>query len=370
MGGSGRARPRPALTARAGTLGPAVGAVDPPDSGEQETETQVDQQVVRDVVAQAARAPSIHNTQPWRFVSRGDTIELWTDPSRGLAVLDPSGRARHLSCGAALLHARVAAAAAGLVSTVEVRPDPNDAAHLADLHLEKAGSPPTDLSELAGAIAGRRTTRSPFTDEALPDDVVAALRAAAEFEGCWLRVVESSEDAAAVMVLLARADEIEAANPDYQEELRRWTGGGEGGTDGVSASAVPETSPSQRGSNYRLRDFVADRDTSELAPAEGGPPAVERPTVVVLGTPDDDVESWLAAGQGLGRLLLTAAARGVTASPMTQPLEIPDTRKRLASELGVLGHPQMILRLGYAPEGEASVTPRRSLADILTGETT
>lgn len=327
---------------------------------------QVDQQVVREVVAQAARAPSIHNTQPWRFVSRGDTIELWTDPSRGLTVLDPSGRARHLSCGAALLHARVAAAAAGLVSTVEVRPDPNHAEHLADLHLEKASSPPTDLSALAGAISGRRTTRSPFTDEALPDEVVAALREAAEVEGCWLRVVESSEDAAAVTVLLARADELETADPDYRAELRRWTGGGEAGTDGVSASAVPDATPSQRGSNYRLRDFVTDRSDAEPAATNQDPPAVERPTVVVLGTPDDDMESWLAAGQGLGRLLLTAATRGVTASPMTQPLEIPDTRKRLASELGVVGHPQMILRLGYGAEEVVAATHRRPLEEILT----
>jgi hypothetical protein len=86
----------------------------------------------------------------------------------------------------------------------------------------------------------------------------------------------------------------------------------------------------------------------------------------VLGTADDDVESWLAAGQGVARLLLSAATRGITASPMTQPLEVPDTRHRLVTELGVVGQAQMILRLGYAAEEHAARTPRRSVDDILT----
>jgi hypothetical protein len=120
-----------------------------------------------------------------------------------------------------------------------------------------------------------------------------------------------------------------------------------------------------------LRDFVADRDDTSDRPSPEDPPPIERPLVAVLGTRDDDVTAWLAAGQGLGRLLLTAAARGVVASPMTQPLEIPGTRARLGRELGVVGHPQMILRLGYdgaGAVGGAAATPRRSVDEILTDE--
>lgn len=331
----------------------------------------MDQQVLHDVVEKAGRAPSIHNTQPWRFVAHGDVIELWTDPDRGLAVLDPSGRARHLSCGAALLHARVAADAAGHPADIVLAPDPARPEHLADLRLT-SGSPAGD-HDLADAITTRRTDREAFTSEPLSHDVVAALRRAAEAEGCWLRVVDSSDDETAVAVLLSRADELESKDPAYREELRRWTGGGDRADDGVPASAVPAADPARRGTNVRLRDFVADRDASDGA-AHGAdesedPPTVERPLVALLGTPDDDVAAWLAAGQGLARLLLTATALGVSASPMTQPLEVPETRTRLASELGVLGHPQMLLRLGHAshdgPSSDAARTPRRSVQDVL-----
>jgi nitroreductase len=62
--------------------------------------------------ADAARlAPSIHNTQPWRWVVRGDRLELFAAPERQLHEQDPRGRLMQLSCGAALHHALVALAA-------------------------------------------------------------------------------------------------------------------------------------------------------------------------------------------------------------------------------------------------------------------
>ena len=328
----------------------------------------MDQQLLREIVEQAGRAPSIHNTQPWRFVAGADTLELWTEPGRGLEMLDPSGRARILSCGAALLHARVASAGAGHLAAVETSPDSSQPDHLADIRLTD-GEPTAEDRELAEAIATRRTSRAPFTAEKVPDEVVTELRAAAEAEGCWMRVLDQPADMVAVAVLMARADELETADPAYKEELRRWTGGGDDASEGVPASAVPEVAPSHRASNFRLRDFVADREDEAAAPDDDAdPPVVERPLVAVLGTREDDVVSWLAAGQAVGRVLLLATARGVAASPMTQPLEIPDTRRRLARELSLVGHPQMILRLGYADVDAGRPTPRRQVDDILSQE--
>ena len=89
---------------------------------------------------------------------------------------------------------------------------------------------------------------------------------------------------------------------------------------------------------------------------------------MVLGTDDDGSAAWLAAGQALGRLLLTATVHGLVASPMTQALEMPDTRSRLAAELGLVGHPQMVLRVGRAPEGSTTTgghANRRPVEDVL-----
>src|SRR3954452_9424 len=71
----------------------------------------------------ATRAPSIHNTQPWRFVLTQDALEIWADRDRKLKVLDPRGRQMMISLGCAVFHGRVAIAAAGSEALVRRLPD-------------------------------------------------------------------------------------------------------------------------------------------------------------------------------------------------------------------------------------------------------
>ncbi|WP_243663734.1 nitroreductase family protein [Rhodothermus marinus] len=56
----------------------------------------------------AVLAPSVHNTQPWRFRVVGSEVELYADRTRALAVADPEDRQLIMSCGAALFHLQVA----------------------------------------------------------------------------------------------------------------------------------------------------------------------------------------------------------------------------------------------------------------------
>ena len=61
------------------------------------------EQQLRYLAAYAILAPSIHNTQPWRFRLGDEHVELWSDETGGLPVVDPLGRELVISCGAALL---------------------------------------------------------------------------------------------------------------------------------------------------------------------------------------------------------------------------------------------------------------------------
>jgi hypothetical protein len=299
---------------------------------------------VRSIIEAATRAPSVHNTQPWRFVAGPTTIDVYADPSRMLNVIDPDGRELHISCGAALAFAEVAAHAAGRSCEVQLLPESAGGDQLARLELggERTAAP-EDLA-LAEAIPRRYTERGRFEDRPVPGWLVDELVGAAARFGVWTRVLDRPEQAVATAVLLAHADEIERANPEYQQELRAWSRS-DSAPEGVPRSAVPSTPVSRRGSSFRLRDF----DVSEpAADAAEEPPPSEHPLVLLLGTPADDPTSWLQAGRATARVLLRAAADDVAASPMTQVLEVPLARAALARELGLLGHPQMLLRFGYA----------------------
>jgi len=88
--------------------------------------------------------------------------------------------------------------------------------------------------------------------------------------------------------------------------------------------------------------------------------------VLVLATATDDAKALLHAGEATGVALLTATALGLASCPLTEPLEIADTREEVRTRLlGGDGFPQMLLRVGWAAlnADPLPATPRRLLAD-------
>lgn len=76
-------------------------------------DTFVDLDVIKRAMRLACRAPSLHNSQPWRWEVDGNAVPLYLDRNRILYSTDRAGREAIISCGAVLDHFRVAMAAAG-----------------------------------------------------------------------------------------------------------------------------------------------------------------------------------------------------------------------------------------------------------------
>ena len=129
-----------------------------------------DSGIVRRIVGAAGAAPSIHNTQPWRFqVAGADLLEVRGDPERMLWVADAHGRALHLSCGAALLNLRLAVRATGGKPLVWPLPDPQGEPTLMASVQLTAGRPATlGERELFESIWQRHTSRAPFSGQRCP----------------------------------------------------------------------------------------------------------------------------------------------------------------------------------------------------------
>lgn len=310
---------------------------------------------VRRLVTAAAAAPSVHNTQPWRFRRRGDEVmELHVDIDRLLHVIDQRGRAMHISCGAALFNLRLAARVAGYQPLVWSLPDLLDEPTLLASVRIAAGRPPT-LAEAAlyAAIRERRTSRVPFSARPVSREIMDRLVAAADREGATLHL-PSPRASARVLGLVAAADHDLAADPAYRAELANWTLG-EGRSDGVPWYAF---GPRPSGRGLPLRDFGLIRALyGRLAEDFGAPPRI-----ALLTTEGDRPEDWLHAGQALQRVLLTATCHGVSASFMTQPLDVQD----MCRNEGIpqpLDRIQMIIRFGYGPAVPG--TPRRPYREVL-----
>jgi nitroreductase len=308
------------------------------------------------LIATAARAPSVHNTQPWRFKVSRYAIELYADPRRKLGV-DPLGREMLISCGAAVFGLRLAVRSLGYLPRVELLPDPARLRLLARVRLGAAEPITAREREMLEALPHRHTHRGPFEPDPLPAGLLAGLQHDALAEGATLAIVDrvlAYEQLAAIIGATGRRQDLD---PVARAEVRRWSrGAGSLARDGVPAQAFPAAVAREPG-RLRQRDFDLGRGLGLLATS--GPPAV----TAVLLTAADGRADWLRAGQALHRLLAHAASRWVFASLYTQPLEAAAIRSLIRARLALPGAPQILLQLGTARTTQA--TARRPPAELI-----
>ena len=296
------------------------------------------------------------NTQPWRWRIDGDTAELRADPARQVLSTDPEGQLLLLSCGAALHHARVAAAAAGQTLAVTLVPDAGDPLLLARLAVSAQVAPDPATLAMAAAIDTRRTDRRAFGDRTVPVELLTTLRLAVEQEGAYLHVVGPDQ----VLMLASatsRAADSQREDPAYRNDLDVWTHRPTADRDGVPASTTVR--PGAR--TVPVRDFAADGDV--LAPGTGHDQGASY--VVLYGT-DDQPANRLRGGEALSALLLTAAAAGLSMEPMSDVVEAEWPHQLLRELIAGLGEPYLVVRLGYYDgDEELPAVPRRDPADVI-----
>ena len=142
------------------------------------------------LVATAARAPSVHNTQPWKFRVRGNVVELLADPSRKLHGIDPAGRELMISCGGALLGLRLGLRKLGYLPAVELLPDPAQPGLVAQVEPDGRAPMSRAEAELLAALPHRHTHRGPFAPGEIPARLLTEMRLDAAAEGGELVFVE------------------------------------------------------------------------------------------------------------------------------------------------------------------------------------
>jgi hypothetical protein len=296
----------------------------------------------------AMRAPSIHNTQPWRFVLTRDALEIHGDRSRRLPVLDPRGRQMMISLGCALFHARVAIAAAGYEPIVRRLPDSAHPDLIARISIGQESHWPGSFA-LDLAIDHRRTNRRAFSGEPVPSKVLTDLEHAARIEGALLFPVVSAEHRQVVTELSALADHAERSDPAYVNEIAQWTTDDPRRSDGVQAASVPYAHDGcleGQVDPLPIRSF--DVRGMGWLPAASGSDGNQ--CLLLFCTHEDNARGWLRIGEALEHVWLKLTEQGLWASPLTQVIEVSRTHDRLRAELGLAAHPQVLLRVGRAPE--------------------
>lgn len=309
----------------------------------------LDRATVRAAIALANRAPSVHNSQPWRWRIGDESIHLFADPERALPAIDPEGRDLRLSCGAVLHHLRVALRATGLDARVHRLADPAVPEHLAAI--EPFPRPPTDDDlALAAAIERRRSDRRVYSTWPVTTELLDDLVRAAAAEESVLQLLLGGAERWAVARLVEHAAVEQALAPGTAQETATWTGRSRSAADGVPAAVVP----AQPAGTVPMRHFSG----GELRQAELGRDETDGTVLALLATRDDSPLAQLRAGEALSAVLLAATRIGLAADPISQPLEVPATRDELrAACLRGAAEPQIVLRVGWAPISAEPLPP-------------
>lgn len=316
-------------------------------------------------MAEAARwAPSVHNTQPWRFRSRADGLDVLVDVDRTLPALDPTGRLRSISCGAAVANATTASRAAGHATLVRLLPDGPDAPTVARVAAVAPRQPTRADLRMADAIPRRRTHRVLRPHEPVPATFLEDLADTVADEGARLTVLDLP-GRRRLAGLTARAVQWQHLEPAVLDETASWLRAparrrSSAAVDGVLRSSLGAW-PYPTGSVVRERS-VPPADLALQLDAQ----ALDT-TLVVVSTPTDTHRDHVLAGIAMQQLLLHATALGLVAAFADVATQVPATRPEVGRLLPRRAAPQVVLRLG-SPLLDVRTPPRRPLADLLDHE--
>lgn len=313
-----------------------------------------------DILALACRAPSVHNSQPWTWRTEADGIDLFADYRRQLVYADPARRDLLISCGAALHHVQVAAAALGWRARVRRQPDPSDERHVARILL-KPYRPADDDLDLLDALTRRRTDRRRLTSWPVPSERLTALASVGGSWGAQVIPVLGEMSRHDLLALTHRAARLQERNQRYVEELAAWTRV-DSPTAGIPAGNLPDRRD-EAGDESVYRRFpggtLPDGDTGPGDPEVG---------MLLVCTSSDDPISRIRAGEALSAVWLRATMDHMSVVPLSQAVEVDETRRELQMRvLGDLAFPQILLRVGWPSLSDAPPppTPRRPLDEVL-----
>ena len=306
-----------------------------------------DGQAVTHALVEAATnggyAPSIHNTQPWRWRIAGKSLDLYAERRRTLDVVDPDTRLAILSCGAALHHARVSLAAQGWHAVVTRMPDPGDRTYLAQPRVDERTAVESSAMHHLRTITLRHTDRRPVSGARPAADVLKALSASVEAEDSWLHIL-NPDQVLDLATAAEQAQRIENEDSAWKRELAYWTGGTRPDGTGIPDDTIPDRVAE---TTVPGRDFGHAGDL----PISSGHDKTA--AFALLYGRTDGPASWLRAGEALSAAWLTATEQDISVLPLSAPIEVVSTRQTLRAMIANIGYPFLILRLGTVDPADA-----------------
>lgn len=310
------------------------------------------------LVAQAVKAPSGHNTQPWKFRQNESAVEIYPDFDRRLSVVDPDDRELFVSLGCAAENLCLAAQTKGYKSAVSV----GDKGVIAVSLAEKADVKPNPLFNQIGA---RQTNRSVYTGEEIALDALKKLQSVCSEKGISVHYyAHQTKQFNDIEQYVLQGNTRQMQNEAFKAELKSWMRFNkkhqDQTLDGLSY-AVFGAPNVPRWMAEPIMSMAINAKTQNKADREKIASASH---LVLFTTRENSRREWVSLGRTLQRFLLTTTELGIVHAYLNQPNEEVEIASEMTRTLGLAGeYPTILLRIGYGER--QAYSKRRAVKDVI-----
>jgi hypothetical protein len=295
------------------------------------------------IVKYAGKAPSGHNTQPWKFKTGKDTITVLPDFTRALPVVDSDNHALYISLGCALENLIIAANELNFKTEVEYSGNKREPHILVRI----SEAPETEKSGLFEYIEKRQVTRNSYKPEKIPDDLLSELFN--EAEGIHVRLFLSEDEINSLTPYIIEGNELQFSNKEFVNELVNWIRFSEKEVmkrgDGIWSASMGMPATGRFLGKIIMKNFVSAgseaKRLKKLIQTSAG--------FALFMVEKNDPYHWIRLGQVFQRFGLVATKSGISHAHLNMPCEELQVREKLIRDFHLQDMtPLLLIRFGYS----------------------
>lgn len=315
---------------------------------------------LKELIHYATLAPSGHNTQPWLFSLRDDTIEIKPDYKRRLPVVDPDDHALFISLGCALENLIIAANHFGFSCDIRYNLS-QEKSEVIKVKIIKSNESKDD--SLFDEISKRQSTRNKYNRIPLPDSDLLSLNEAAKQEGIIVKIFTKEKDIEPLIDFVKQGNILQLSNKNFVNELVSWIrfskSYAERTRDGIRSAVIGAPSIPQWFGKIIMKFNSGEKEAKKCEDAIRNSSGL-----VLFISEDNSKQNWINIGRSFERFALKATQLGLKHAHLNMPCEELEVRKKLRKYLGLpKEQPLLLLRIGYSDPLPKSF--RRNVEEVI-----
>lgn len=295
-----------------------------------------------DIVEQALRAPSGHNSQPWLVKITPNQIMITADYSRSLTVVDPLHRELFISLGCLAENICIVASTKHYQTQVEL----NDKGQIM-IHLTR--SPQLPVDPLANYVIKQQSNRSLYHGGNITRQQRTVLTTMPLYPNidCHL-YPRDTEQFNLIRELILAGNTLQMADKRFITELKQWMRlnkkHAQTTNDGLSYAIFGAPNLPL----FMVKPIMACFLKASIQNRQDDQKIKSSSDFMLLTTQQNTKKEWINVGRSWQRLLLACTANQISYAFMNQPIEANKLCIEMQQRLHLTTLPSIVLRLGLA----------------------